>query len=384
MKPIYLDYSATTPVAPEVFETMLPHLRENFGNPSSIHQIGRKARVSLDDARFRLAKVLGAKEYEIYFTSGGTEADNLALCGVLKNTKKRKRLLTTSVEHAAIKQTGNFLGENNVEVVFLPVNSEGFLLPETLENALAEETALVSLIYVNNEIGTINDIKILTEIAHKNGALVHTDAVQAFGKIKIDVNELGIDLLSVSAHKIYAPKGTGALYVKKEVDFDSHLKGGSQERGKRGGTENIAGIVAFAKAAELCAEHLEEEAVRIGKLRDKLQNGLIEKIDGIRVNGSQTQRLFSILNVSFTQVPSESLIVSLDLAGICVSAGSACSSGSINASPVLLAIGVSEAEAKSAIRFSLGRYTTEEEIDFVLEEIPKIINRLRFFMRKAD
>lgn len=380
MKQVYLDNSATTPIEPEVLNEMIPFLSETYGNPSSIHSAGRKARVALDDARFRLANVLGAKEYEIYFTSGGTESDNLAMCGVLRKTDKHKRILTTNVEHSAIVQTGAFLQNEGAEVVFLPVSSNGKLSPETLENALKEkETALVSVIFVNNEIGTINDIKTLSEISHKNGACFHTDAVQAFGKLKFDVKELGIDLLSLSGHKIYAPKGIGALYVKKEIDFDSCQKGGGQERGKRSGTENVAGAVALARAAELCIENYEIERKRITYLRDKLETSLLERIEGARINGSKKDRLYSILNISFKGIPGESLIMSLDLAGICASAGSACSSGSLSASHVLKAVGLNDEEAKSSIRFSLGRKNTEEEIDYVIEQVSILIERLRAF-----
>ncbi|KAA3598389.1 MAG: cysteine desulfurase [Calditrichaeota bacterium] len=383
MKQVYLDNSATTPIDSQVLEAMLPFLSEVYGNPSSIHSVGRKARVALDDARFRLAKTLGAKEYEIYFTSGGTESDNIAMCGVLRKTDRNKRILTTNVEHSAILQTGGFLENEGAEVVFLPVSEDGKLSPETLENALKEkETALVSAIFVNNEIGTINDIKTLTDITHKYGACFHTDAVQAFGKIQFDVKELGVDLLSISGHKIYAPKGIGALYVKKEIDFDSCQKGGGQERGKRSGTENVAGSVALARAAELCLENYDEERKRITYLRDKLETSLLEKIEGARINGSKDDRLYSILNISFTGIPGESLIMSLDLSGICASAGSACASGSLSASPVLKAVGLSDEEARSAIRFSIGRKNTEEEIDYVIEQVPILIERLRAFVVK--
>ncbi|WP_395139784.1 cysteine desulfurase family protein [Armatimonas sp.] len=367
---LYLDYAATTPTDPQVRDAMLPFLGESFGNPSSVHRMGQTVRRALDAARDTLAAAIGAESGEIYFTSGGTEANNLALLGVLMATKEqgRNHLITSPAEHHAVLDTALFARELGFEVTLVPVDEYGMTHPELIAEALTDKTALVSVMHANNEVGTINPIVEIAALAHAHGALFHTDAVQTLGALPIDVTALGVDLMSVSSHKIYGPKGVGALYIKSGVKCAPLFHGGSQERQKRPGTENVPGIVGFGKAVSLLPEWRDEVAARLLPLRDSF----IARFPLASLNGHPTQRLASNTNLSFTKPDGETMLLALDLWGICASSGSACSSGSIDPSHVLSAMGVPRERALGAVRFSLGRYTSAEE----LEKAAGIIERL--------
>lgn len=368
---LYLDYAATTPTDPEVREAMLPFLGESFGNPSSVHRVGQEVRRALDAARDTLAKALGAESGEIFFTSGGTEANNLALLGVLMAAKEqgRNHLITASAEHHAVIDTALFARELGFAVTVLPVDEFGKVRPEVLAEALTDKTALVSVMHANNEVGTINPITELAALAHAHGALFHTDAVQTLGALPIDVTALGVDLLSVSSHKIYGPKGVGALYIKSGVKCTPLFHGGSQERQKRPGTENVPGIVGFGKAVALLPTWRDETALRLAPLRDRF----IARFPQAFLNGHPTERLASNINLSFVKPDGETMLLALDLWGICASSGSACSSGSIDPSHVLTAMGVPRERALGAVRFSLGRHTTEAELDKAAGVVERLV-----------
>lgn len=380
MNKIYLDHAATTPIIPEVLAAMKPYLKDYYGNPSSVYSLGQRAAHAVNEAREKVARAIGAKEEEIIFTSGGSEADNTAIKGVvfaLQN--KGKHIVTSKIEHPAILSTCEQLEKHfGFEVTYLDVDKEGFVDPEDVRKALRQDTILVSIMLANNEIGTIEPIKEISRIVKERDIYFHTDAVQAMGQIPIDVNELGIDLLSLSSHKINGPKGMGALYVKRGVKLLPLIAGGAQERNRRAGTENVAGIVGFAKAMELASEKLEENVAFLRKLRNKLINGIEKNIDHVILNGPRDEhRLPNNVNFSFRYIEGESILLNLDMLGIAASSGSACSSGSLDPSHVLLAIGHSHETAHGSLRLSLGKGNTEEEIDYVIDILPGIINKIR-------
>lgn len=378
MDRIYLDNAATTPVDKRVLEAMLPYYSDVFGNPSSPYSYGQEAKKAIEEAREKVAKALGADSDEIYFTSGGSESDNWALKGVAYALKdKGNHIITTEIEHHAVLNTCRYLEKEGFEVTYLPVDEYGLVKPEDLKKAITDKTILVSIMFANNEIGTIEPIEELVKIAHEKNVYFHTDAVQAVGNIPIDVKKLDVDLLSLSAHKIYGPKGVGALYIKKGIKIHSLIQGGTQEKNKRAGTENVPGIVGLGEAIELITKNLDSHINKLTFLRDKLINGILEKIPYVRLNGHPTKRLPGNVNVSFEFVDGESLILNLDMAGICASSGSACTSGSLEPSHVLLAIGHSKELARGSLRLTIGKDNTEEDIDKVLEVLPQIIKRLR-------
>ncbi|WP_029688572.1 cysteine desulfurase NifS [Thermoanaerobacter sp. A7A] len=378
MDRIYLDNAATTPVDKRVLEAMLPYYSDVFGNPSSPYSYGQEAKKAIEEAREKVAKALGADADEIYFTSGGSESDNWALKGVAYALKdKGNHIITTEIEHHAVLNTCRYLEKEGFKVTYLPVDEYGLVKPEDLKKAITDKTILVSIMFANNEIGTIEPIEELVKIAHEKNVYFHTDAVQAVGNIPIDVKKLDVDLLSLSAHKIYGPKGVGALYIKKGVKIHSLIQGGTQERNRRAGTENVAGIVGLGEAIELITKNLDSHINKLTFLRDKLINGILEKIPYARLNGHPTKRLPGNVNVSFEFVDGESLILNLDMAGICASSGSACTSGSLEPSHVLLAIGLSKELARGSLRLTIGKDNTEEDIDKVLEVLPQIVKRLR-------
>lgn len=375
----YLDYNATTPIDPLVAEVMRPYLTTQFGNASSFHQMGQVARHAVESAREALADNLNVEPGDLFFTSGGTESDNLALKGSMASLKgKKNHLVVSTIEHQAVLFSARHLEENGCRVTYVGVDSSGLLDMNALANAVTEETALVSVMHVNNEVGTIQPIKEISRIAHDKGAWFHTDAVQSFGKLPIEIENSRIDLLSVSGHKICGPKGIGALFVRKGLKIKSILHGGHQEKNIRPGTENVAAIAGFGKAVELLSskEH-ENEADRIKKLRDLLENSLRKDLPGVRLNGHEEKRIYNTSNLSFEGLDGETLLVNMDLKNLYVSTGSACTAGSIDPSHVLLAMGMSEALARAAIRFSLGRFSQKKEVDYALEEIPKIVKHLR-------
>ncbi|MDI3477978.1 MAG: cysteine desulfurase [Thermoanaerobacterium sp.] len=377
MNRIYLDNAATTPLKPEVLDSMMPFFDNRFGNPSALYSYGQEAKKAIEEARDKVAVAIGASADEIFFTSGGTESDNWALIGAayaLKN--KGNHIVTTSIEHHAVLHTCQYLKKQGFEITYLPVDEYGLVDPNDLKEAIKDNTILVSIMYANNEIGTIEPIEELADIAKDRGILFHTDAVQAVGNVPIDLKKLDVDMLSISAHKIYGPKGVGALYIKKGVRIDSLIHGGAQERNRRAGTENVAGIVGFGTAIELITKNIDEHIKKQTMLRDKLIDGIL-KIPYTRLNGHPMKRLPGNVNVSFEFVDGESLILSLDMEGICVSSGSACTAGSIDPSHVLLAIGLPEEIAHGSLRLTIGEENTEEEIDTVINKLPKIVDRLR-------
>lgn len=378
MKSVYMDYAATTYVKPEVLEEMLPYFTNKFGNPSSFYGISRETKMAIDKARGQVAKALNADLNEIYFTGGGSEADNWAIKGICSAYKnKGNHIITTKIEHHAVLHTCQYLEKQGFEVTYLDVDEEGFVKIEDLKNAITDKTILVSVMFANNEIGTIEPIKEIGEICRERKILFHTDAVQAIGNVKIDVKDMNIDLLSLAGHKIYGPKGIGALYVRKGVRIHNLIHGGGQERNRRAGTENIAGVVGLGKAIELATENLEEHAKRMTVLRDQLIDGLL-KIPYTRLNGPRgDKRLPGNVNVSFEFIEGESILLSLDFEGVCASSGSACTSGSLDPSHVLLAIGLPHEKAHGSLRLTLGDNSTQEDVDYVLEVVPPIIERLR-------
>jgi len=378
MKRIYLDHAATTPVRPEVLTEMLPYFSENFGNPSSIYAFGRENRSAIDRARDLIASQLGCAAREIVFTGSGSEADNLAIKGfALANKHKGNHIITSAVEHHAVLDTVKYLDKLGFEITLLPVDHYGMVSPDELAQALRPETILVSIMYANNEVGTVNPIPELAKVCREAGVCFHTDAVQAGGVLDLNVSELGVDMLTLSAHKFYGPKGVGLLYVRKGIKLDSLIHGGGQERGRRAGTENIAGIVGMAKALELANQERLEINERITALREQLIIGLRDRIPEIRLNGHPTERLPNNVNISIRYIEGESLLLNLDLKGIAASSGSACTSGSLEASHVLLAMGIPHEIAHGSLRLTLGRETTEEEINYLLEVLPPIVEKLR-------
>ncbi|HHY90757.1 MAG TPA: cysteine desulfurase NifS [Clostridiales bacterium] len=377
-KRIYLDYAATTPVKKEVLEEMLPYFCEKFGNPSTIYSYGREGKQALDLARDRIAKALGAKQDEIYFTSGGSESDNWAIKGIaFANRDKGNHIITTKIEHHAVLHACEALEKEGFEVTYLNVDQYGLIDLEELKNAITDKTILITIMFANNEIGTVQPIKEVGQIAREKKIYFHTDAVQAFGNVKINVEDLNIDLLSISAHKIYGPKGVGALYIRKGVKIAPFIHGGAQERRRRAGTENVPGIVGFGKAAELAVQNIDKHIEHQKRLRDKLIKGILDKIDYVRVNGHPEQTIPGTVNFAFEFIEGESLLLSLDMIGVCCSSGSACTSGSLDPSHVLMAIGLPHEIAHGSLRITIGDFTTEEDIDYVLEELPKIVDRLR-------
>jgi len=374
---VYMDHGATTAVDPEVKQEMLKYFSEEYGNASQMYEVGRNAAMALQEARERVAKLLNAKPREMIFNSGGTESDNAALKGVMLSEKnKKKHMITSVIEHPAILRTAEFLETQGFKVTYLPVDEFGLIDSEDLKKAITSDTALVSIMHANNEIGTIEPIKEFAEIAHDAGALFHTDAVQTVGKIPIDVKEIGIDLLSLSSHKLYGPKGVGALYKRQGVFIRPILHGGGHEKGYRSGTENISGIVGLGKAAEIAMEKLPEEKERLTKMRDRLIENLL-KVKDSRLNGHRTKRLPHNVNIVFKYIEGEALILRLDAKGIYGSTGSACSTTRLEASHVLLAIGLQHAIAHGSLRLTLGRWNTDKEIDYVIKEVPEVVEGLR-------
>jgi cysteine desulfurase len=378
MKRVYMDNAATTRMKDAVLHAMVPFMTETFGNPSSVHSFGREARKAVEAARGQVAEAIGAEKHEIYFTGGGTEADNwIVKSAAFSNKQNRKHVITSSIEHHAMLHTCEWIERQGHPVTYLPVDADGIVQPKTLQNAITDDTALVSIMLANNEIGCIQPIEELAGIAHTHGALFHTDAVQAVGSIPVNVRALGVDSLSLSAHKFYGPRGVGALYVKKGIPLEPIQWGGSQERKKRGGTENAAGIVGLREAITLAVDSMDEQMERLTALRDRLIDGIIERIPDVRLNGHRTRRLPGNVNISIQYVEGEALLLSLDLAGIAASSGSACTSGSLDPSHVLLAIGLSHEIAHGSLRLSLGAFNTDEDVDYVLEQLPIITDRLR-------
>ncbi len=378
MKRTYLDYAATTPTHPDVLKAMLPYFTDAFGNPSSIYSYGQEAKGAIGEARAKVASLIGARDEEIVFTSGGTEADNFALKGVaFANEERGNHIITSSIEHHAVIETCKYLERRGFNITYLPVDEYGLVDPGDVRRAITEKTVLISVMHANNEIGTIEPIAEIGKIAREAGVYFHTDAVQAVGHIPVDVNKLGVDLLSMSAHKLYGPKGVGALYIRKGTRLVSFMHGGEQEGRRRASTENVPGIVGFGKAAELARQEMGEEAERLIHLRDKLIGGLLESIDHVHLNGHPVKRLPNNINVSIDFVEGESMLLNLDLEGICASTGSACSSSNLEASHVLLAIGLPHEQAHGSLRFTLGKWTSEEEVEQVLEVLPGIVAKLR-------
>ena len=378
MNRVYMDNAATTRVKDEVVAAMLPYFTEVYGNPSSVHSFGREAKKAMEHAREQVAHAIGADKGEIYFTSGGTEADNWIVKGIAHAARKKgNHIITTAIEHHAMLHTCEWLEKQGFAVTYLPVDADGLVSPDELEKAMTPETILVSVMFANNEIGVMQPIAELSKVTHSHGAVFHTDAVQAIGTVPIDVKEMGIDALSLSAHKFYGPKGVGALYIRKGVRVEATQLGGAQEHARRGGTENLPGIIGMGKAIELAMDNMENHVARLTALRDKLTQGILERIPEVRLNGHPTRRLPNNVNVSVRYIEGEALLLSLDLAGIAASSGSACTSGSLDPSHVLLAIGLPHEIAHGSLRLTLGDFTTEAEVAYVLEKLPKIVERLR-------
>lgn len=376
---LYMDYSATTPVKKEVLDEMMPYLTDYFGNASSFHTFGREAKHALDKAREQVANLINAKPNEIYFTAGGTESDNWALEGIaFAHKEKGKHIITSKIEHHGILHKCEQLEKHHgFEVTYLDVDSEGKIRLEDLEAAIKEDTILISIMFANNEIGTVQPIKEIAKIAKKHKIIFHTDAVQAAGNINIDVTDLGVDLMSMSSHKIYGPKGIGALYIKTGTKLYAYMHGGAQERRRRGGTENIPAIAGYGKAAQLAKENMDNHIQELTKLRKKLIDGILEKIPYTRVNGSLEDRLPGNVNFSFEFIEGEGILLMLDMLGIAASSGSACTSGSLDPSHVLMAIGLPHEIAHGSLRLTIGDFTTDEDIDYIIEHLPKVIERLR-------
>ncbi|SHH61090.1 cysteine desulfurase NifS [Sporanaerobacter acetigenes] len=375
---IYMDNAATTPTKKEVLAEMLPYFSEKYGNPSSIYSLGGQSKNAVEKAREQVAIALGAKAKEIYFTSGGSEADNWAIKGIaFANRHKGNHIITSKIEHHAVLHTCEFLERQGFKITYLDVDEYGVVDIEQLKNSITDETILISIMFANNEIGTIQPIKEIGEIAEEKGIYFHTDAVQAIGNIKIDVNELNIDLLSLSAHKFHGPKGVGALYIRQGVKLDNLIEGGAQEKNRRAGTENVPGIVGLGKAIELAYENLDEHNEKLINLRERLIKGIFDNIDDVRLNGHPTNRLPGNTNFCFKYIEGESLLLSLDIEGVAGSSGSACTSGSLDPSHVLLAIGLPHEIAHGSLRLTLGDFNTEEEVDYVVEKLIPIVQRLR-------
>ena len=382
---IYLDHNATTPPHPEVVEAVSRAMRDVTGNPSSVHAFGQEARAALEAARAEVASLIGASPSELVLTAGGTEANNFAIRGVaaaLEGTVRRE-IISSAIEHEAVLNTGRALARRGWAFTVLPVGPSGVIEPETLEAAISEQTALVSIMHANNEIGTIQPIERLARIAHDHGAVMHTDAVQSVGKIPVDASALAVDLLSLAGHKFYGPKGTGALWIRRGIRLAPLMTGGRQERNRRAGTENLPGLVGLGVAAGLARREQASERDRLESLRNRLEQGILERVPGTAVNGTATARVPNTTNISFDRVEAESLLIALDLEGIAVSTGSACSSGTLEPSHVLTAMGLGNGRAQSSLRFSLGRGNTQAEIERVLDVLPGAVDKLRRLTRSA-
>jgi cysteine desulfurase len=378
MRRVYLDHAATTPTHPEVVKAMLPYFTDAFGNPSSIYSYGQETKGAVEEARTKVAELLSAQSEEVIFTSGGTEADNYALKGVaFANEYKGNHIITTSIEHHAVLETCKFLEKSGFRITYLPVDKYGLVDPDDVRKAITSKTILISAMHASNEVGTIEPISEIGRIAKEVGVYFHSDAVQTVGHIPVNVDKLKVDLLSISAHKLYGPKGVGALYIRKGTRLVSLMHGGEQEKRRRAGTENVPGIVGLGRAVEIAGQEMGSEPERLRYLRDKLIEGLRERIDHIRLNGHPTKRLPNNVNVSIDFVEGESMLLNLDLESICASTGSACSSASLEPSHVLLALGVPAEQAHCSLRFTLGRENTEEDMERVLKVLPEIVAKLR-------
>ena len=383
---IYFDYNATTPLTPAVADAMTAATRDLFGNASSVHYFGQQAKAAIDIARSSLAALINADPSEVVFTGGGTESDNFAIRGAAEALEpmKRRHLIASAIEHEAVLNTFKALARRGWKTTLLPVDQSGILSPEHLRNAITDDTALVSVMHANNEIGTIQPVAELAAIAHEHGALMHTDAVQSVGKLRVDTRALGIDLLSLSAHKFKGPKGVGALWVKRGTRLQTIQTGGKHERGRRAGTENVPAIVGMGVAAAQAAEKLSSEATRVGALRDRLEDGIVSGVSGTAINGLRTSRVPNTTNISFDRVEAESLLIALDLEGIAVSTGSACSSGTLEPSHVLRAMGFPPHRTQNSLRFSLGTFSTDAEVDRVIEILPRLVEKLRGLTRRPQ
>jgi cysteine desulfurase len=382
---VYFDYNATTPLAPDVIDAVARATRDVFGNASSVHHFGQQAKAAMDDARSQVATLINGDPSEVVFTSGGTESDNFAIRGAAEASEPtaRRHLIATAIEHEAVLNTFKALARRGWRTTLLPVDASGIVSAEQLRNCMTPDTALVSVMHANNEIGTIQPIADLAAIAHEHGALMHTDAVQSAGKIPVDVRALGVDLLSLSGHKFNGPKGTGALWIKRGTRMQPILTGGKHERNRRAGTENVPAIVGLGVAARLAAGKLGTEGARVAALRDRLERGILASVPGTVVNGAPTSRVPNTTNISFDRVEAESLLIALDLEGIAVSTGSACSSGTLEPSHVLRAMGLPPHRTQNSLRFSLGLFSTEQEVDRVVAVLPALVEKLRGLTRKS-
>ena len=383
---IYFDYNATTPLAPEAIDAVTATTRDLFGNPSSVHTFGQQAKATLDQARSSVATLIGGDPLEVVFTSGGTESDNFAIRGVAEALEptKRRHLITTAIEHEAVLNTVKALARRGWRTTILPVDQSGIVNPDRLREVITDDTALVSVMHANNEIGTIQPIAEMAAIAHEHGALMHSDGVQSTGKIRVDVRSLGVDLFSISAHKFNGPKGTGALWIRRGTRLQAMQTGGKHERNRRAGTENVPAIAGMGAAAQAATAKLDRESARVAALRDSLETGILQAVEGTAVNGARDRRVPNTTNISFDRVEAESLLIALDLEGIAVSTGSACSSGTLEPSHVLRAMGFPSHRTQNSLRFSLGMFSTAEEVDRVIEVLPRLVEKLRSLTRKTS
>jgi len=383
---IYFDYNATTPLIPAVVDAMSAAERELFGNASSVHFFGQQAKAAIDNARSSVSSLIGADPSEVVFTGGGTESDNFAIRGAAEALEptKRRHLIASAIEHEAVLNTLKALARRGWKTTLIPVEQSGIVSPDRLREVITDETAIVSVMHANNEIGTIQPIAELAAVAHEHGALMHTDAVQTAGKIPVDVRGLGVDLLSLSAHKFNGPKGVGALWVRRGTRMQSIQTGGKHERGRRAGTENVPGIVGMGVAARLSADKMTPEAARVGALRDRLEEGILGSVGSTTINGARASRVPNTTNISFDRVEAESLLIALDLEGVAVSTGSACSSGTLEPSHVLRAMGFPPHRTQNSLRFSLGVFSTDAEVDRVIEILPRLVEKLRGLTRKPQ
>ncbi len=378
MRKVYLDNAATTALSPKVLEKMMPYLTDTYGNASSPHSFGQTARIGVEHAREQVARAINADPSEIVFTGCGTESDNTVLFGVAERyAKKGDHIITTNVEHHAILHSCAALEKKGIKVTYLPVDKDGLVTPEQVRDAITDKTILVSVMFANNEVGTIMPIPEIAAVCHEKGVLFHTDAVQAAGHVPIDVKAMGIDMLSISGHKFHGPKGVGVLYERKGIRLPSYIIGGEQEKGRRAGTENVAGIVGLGEALELAVTNMSETSARMTRMRDRLIEGIEATIPEVKLNGHRTKRLPNNVNFSIKYIEGESILLMLDMAGIAASSGSACTSGSLDPSHVLLALGLTHEVAHGSVRMTLGDDTTDEDIDYVLETLPKVAHRLR-------
>ncbi len=375
---IYLDHAATTPTDPEVLQAMLPYFTDCFGSASTLYSIGKDSKAAVEEAREKVARLIGARPEEVYFTSGGTESDNWAIIGAAyANQSKGNHIITSKIEHHAVLETCHFLEKHGFEVTYLPVDADGLIDPEDVKRATTDKTILISIMHANNEIGTIEPVEEIGQIARERKIIFHTDTVQTVGSIPVDVNSIGCDALSISAHKLYGPKGIGAMYLRKGTKIQRFMQGGGQESNRRAGTHNVPGIVGLGAAAEIAGTALSETAPRLVSLRDKLISGIFERIPDVKLNGHKSRRLPNNVNVSFEGIEGESIILLLDMHGICASSGSACTSGSLDPSHVLLALGMKHEQAHGSLRLTLGRENNDWDVKNVLEALPVIVERLR-------